>query len=348
MFPSPNSPGLAFSPSGPVSSENVSQTEIEQLLAQVESAEPSAPGTGPTVPSSPAGHKFIPRHVFPNPSVFSSSELRLLRVRHEDFTSSLAARLSIHLEMEVGLQMSKLEAVPFQKFAGGLCNPTYLTMLKLPPLAGIGLLDIPPRLGLCIVDRELGGPARAPEEARVVGKLEARLLSPVVGLIVHEWCSSWRDLLEVRPTVLGVESNSRFLRSSSPETSLLVVGVEARLGDMVEQMQFAFPHTMLEPLTLKLNAGVSGGEKPDAAAKPTPAKWNSLFDDLDIEVKAELPDIPITARQLAGLKPGDVLTLPPELMSRVQLRLGDRLGFVGNLGASNQHRAVKVAQWINR
>ena len=156
---------------------------------------------------------------------------------------------------------------------------------------------------------------------RQIGKTEARLLSPVVSLIVDEWCGIWSDLMEIRPAVLGNESNSRYLRTSAPETSMLVVGMEARLAEMAEQIQFAFPHPMLEPLTLKLNAGANGGEKPDEAPKTAPAKWNSLFDDLQIEVKAELPEIQLPAGQLAELKPGDVLSLPPEYMNEVRLRL---------------------------
>ncbi len=338
---------LDLPPVASAAKEIITQSEVEQLLAQVESVGPTALAAARQNSTNPSAHDLIRRHEFPQLSLFSSAELRRLRMRHEDFIGLLATQLSIHLGMEVGLQMSKLEALPFQKFADGLSNPTYLTMLRLQPLAGICLLDIPPRLGLSIVDRELGGPGRVPEEARQVGKIEARLLARVVGVIVHEWCSIWSDLLEVRPTVVGNESNSRYLHTSAPETSMLVVGVEARIAETVEQMQFAFPHPMLEPLTLKLNAGVNGGEKPPMPARTAPAKWNSLFDDLEIEVKAELPEIPITAEQLAGLKPGDVLTFPPELMSRVRLRLANDPGFVGNLGVSNQRRAVKITQLLH-
>jgi flagellar motor switch protein FliM len=334
--------------SSPVSNETISQSEIERLLAQVESVDPSALVPGPRAPVNLAVHEAVRRHEFPKVSLYSPAELRQLRMRHEDFISSLAARLSIHLGMELGLQMSKLETASFQSFIDGLSNPTYLSMLNLQPLAGIGLLDIPPRLGLCLVDRELGGPGRASEEARQIGKIEARLLGRVVDLIVHEWGSTWSDLLEVRPTVLGTESNSRFLTTSSPANTMLVVGVEARLGDAVEAMQFAFPHPMLEPLTLKLNAGANGGAKPDTAAKTAPPKWNSLFEDLQIQVKAELPEIQLPAGQVAGLKPGDVLTLPPELMARVRLRLADHPGFVGTLGVSSQRRAVKIEKSLAR
>jgi flagellar motor switch protein FliM len=346
MNPSPTLSELDSSSSGSASKEIISQSEVEQLLAQVGSAAPPAPATDPQAPINPAGREIIRRHDFPKLSPFSPAELRPLRMRHEDFISALATRLSIHLGMEVSLQISKLEALPFQKFAEGLSNPTWLTMLKLPPLAGVCLLDIPPRLGLCIVDRELGGPGRAAEETRQIGKIEARLLSPVVSLIVNEWCGIWSDLMEIHPTVLGNETNSRYLHTSTPENSMLVVGMETRLAETVEQIQFAFPHPMLEPLTLKLNTGADGGGKPDAAAKTAPAKWNSLFDDLQIEVKAELPEIQLPAGQVAGLKPGDVLSLPPEYMNEVRLRLAHHPGFIGTLGTSDRRRAVKIEKCL--
>jgi len=344
MNSSPTLPAPDLAHSGAESREVVSQSEIERLLAQVESVDPSVQGPGPQISVTPAARNVLSRFEFPHLSLLTPAELRRLRMRHEDFIGSLAARLSIHLGMEAGLQMSKLETMPFQKFADGLSNPTYLTMLKLQPLTGIALLDIPPRLGLCLVDRELGGPGRVPEETRQVGKIEARLLSRVVSLIVNEWSGIWSDLLEVHPTVLGNESNSRFLNTSPPSTSMLVVGMEARIAETTDQMQFAFPHFMLEPLTLKLNAKVHGGEKPETAPKAAPAKWNALFDDLDIQVKAELPEIQISAGQLADLKPGDVLTLPAELMNQVRLRMAGHPGFAGNLGVSDQRRAVKITQ----
>jgi flagellar motor switch protein FliM len=342
MKQSPNLATLDLQASGSLSNEIVSQSEVERLLAQVESVDPSAPGAGPQAAVNLTGPQAVRRHEFPKVSLYSSAELRQLRMRHEDFISSLAARLSIHMGMELSLQMSKLEAVPFQSFTDGLSNPTYLSVLKLHPLAGIGLLDIPPRLGLCMVDRELGGPGRTLEETLQIGKIEARLLGQVVDLIVQEWCGTWRDILEVRPTVLGTESNSRFLTTSEPSTVMLVVGVEMRFTDTAETMQLAFPHPMLEPLTLKLNAGANGRDKPGAAVPAALPRWNPLFDDIQIQLQAELPEIQLPAGQVARLQPGDVLNIPADLMSQVRLRLADHPGFVGTLGVSSQRRAVRI------
>ncbi|MGD0813108.1 MAG: FliM/FliN family flagellar motor switch protein [Verrucomicrobiota bacterium] len=342
MNPSPTLTDMEPAPSVSGSKEIISQSEIERLITQVESVAPAAPGAEPQAGANPAVRELVRRLEFPKLSPFSAAELRPLRMRHEDFVNALATRLSIHLGLEAILHLSKLEAQPFHQFIDGLASPTYLTMLKLQPLTGICLLDIPPKLGLCIVDRELGGPGRVTEETRPIGKIEERLLGPVVGLIVNEWCGIWNDLMEIQPVVLGNESNGRFLHTSTEGNSMLVVGVEARLGETTEQIQFAFPHPMLEPLTLKLNTGAGSGGKPDAAAKAAPAKWNSLFDDVQIELKAELPELQLPAGQVAELKPGDVLNFPAEFMNEVRLRLAHHPGFVGTLGTSNRRRAVKI------
>jgi flagellar motor switch protein FliM len=345
MNPPPAAPELETAAPSAGSKDIISQSEIERLLTQVEQVQnvsPPAPGAIPQASASPPGRELVRRFDFPKLSPFSPAELRPLRLRHEDFISALATRLSIHLGSEVALRLTKLEALPFQKFVDGLANPTYLTMLKLPPLKGICLLDIPPRLALCIVDRELGGPGRVAEEACQIGKIETRLLAPMVSLIIKEWCAIWGDLMEIQAVVLGNEGDSRFLRTSPPENSMLLVGVEMKLGETAEQIQFAFPHPMLEPLTIKLDGGTATEGKQDPAAKGAPAKWNALFDDLQIEVRAELPELQLPAGQVAELKPGDVLNLPPEFLNEVRLRLGHHPGFVGTLGVSGRRRAVKI------
>jgi flagellar motor switch protein FliM len=317
------SPDLAVQNSGAPKappSEIVLQSEIEQLLAGMGAGDAAANGPSPANESDQSEYNFLRRHEFPKLSLFPPTELRQLRERHEEFITSLAARLSAHLRMEVRLQMSGMEAIPFQRFADALSDPTYLTLLKLEPLRGIALLDMPPRLALCIVDREMGGTGRMAEEAG--------------------------QLLEVRQAILGTETNSRFLRTSTPTTCTLVVAVEVRIGEVVEQMQFAFPHSLIEPLLCKLNSKINATDKQEAAAKSSPSSWNALYDNLDVELRAVLPEIELPVEQLSALKPGDILPLPPEFMHRVRLLVSNYPGFVGNLGTAQQRRAVRIEKQI--
>jgi flagellar motor switch protein FliM len=336
-----DTPATNITPPASRGADTVSQSEIEQLLAQVESASPSLVTAGVTPPSVGSILRGSPqRHTFPKLSLFSPAELRPLRMRHEDYITALAARVSIHLGLEVSMQLSKLEVMPYLTFIEGLSSPTYLSMVKLAPLAGMALLDMPPKLALCIVDRELGGPGKAPEEPCQIGKMETRLLNPFISVVVNEWAAVWRDLMEIRPTIIGSECNSRYANTSTAETSILAIGIQTTLGPTVEQIQLAFPHPMLEPLTTKLTAAAHQEEK--AQAKPVPAKWSSLLDTMQIEVTAQLPGIELSAGEVANLKVGDVVTFPPEHVNLAEVLLAGHPAFVGTLGVINQRRAVRI------
>jgi len=240
------------------------------------------------------------------------------------------------------LQLSKLEAVPFSTFIEGLSDPTYLSLLKLHPLPGTCLLDLPPKLAMCIVDRELGGPGLATEDGRQIGKIEARLLAPVVDLIINEWCAVWKDLVDIRPAVIGSESNCRYLNTCSPRMNMLVVGVQFTLGEMVEQLQLAFPHPAIEPLTARLTASASQGDEGETTSKIARRSWNTLFDNVKIEVTARLPGLDLSARQISELKPGAILPIPSEYWNQVELLLEEHSGFVGRLGLCGDRRAVQI------
>ena len=324
----------------------IPQSEVEHLLAQAGGGDSPAVAARPGEKKDPPPPSATRPYRFRELSSLSAGELRKLKSRHEAFIESLATRLSIHLRLEVSLQMSKLETAHYHKFMDGIVNPTYLAMLKLEPLQGICLLDIPPKLGLCIVDRELGGPAQCLEDARVLSEIEARLLSRVVEIINSEWCSAWSDLLSLRPALLGYENGDGFAQTCPPETIMLILGMEARVGETTGQIQMGFPCATLEPLILKLNAGVKI-DKPRATLPAAALKWNPALNDVNIKVTAELPNLELTARQLAQIKPGDTLMITPEMAKQVRVCLAKKSKFIANLGTCNQRWAAKIVRVLN-
>ena len=150
----------------------MSPSEVEQLLASVDAGAPPAAGPGG---DSGSKQEAISRHDFPELASFSTDDLRKLRMRCESFVSSLAVRLSVHLRLECALQMTKFETVRYQALVDTLSQPAYLTLFRVEPLESICLLDIPARLALAIVDRELGGPAVWQNDVRDLTQIEAKL-----------------------------------------------------------------------------------------------------------------------------------------------------------------------------
>src|SRR3954463_7538528 len=123
------------------------QSEIDKLLAQeVAVAPPKQFLIRPDGSKGPGAPLKVEAYDFRNPNFLSEIELRRLRLLHEDFIRYLSARLSLYLRMELGLKMAKLTTVSYSKFTETLPNPTHLSLFKVEPLIGVGILDINPRL----------------------------------------------------------------------------------------------------------------------------------------------------------------------------------------------------------
>lgn len=329
----PNDPAAA--------AEVLSQSEVDRLLAQVADQETSATALKQGDETEKKDKDSIQPYDFRHPVFLSPTELRRLRIRHEDFIRALAARLSIYLRLEFSLQMSKLQTITYAKFAEALPNPTHLSLFKIEPLRGVGILDIHPRLGLTIVDRLLGGPAQSISADHDFSEIEMALLDQAVQLILFEWCHHWAGVQDLRSVLLGHENNGQFLQTAPHDTIMLALAMEAKVGDCIEQIQIALPCFTIEPLIRKL--GRVTDAPPEARLPATVTRWNRNFDEVPVPVTAIWDDLVLTARDVANLKPGDVLPLDPKCVQRVKLRLADMPKFEGSLGTTGGKWAIAVS-----
>ena len=328
--PAPEESGAAAG-SSTAPAPAVATVEDEAAPAVIEAAD------APAIPET------LRVHDFRQPAFLTAVELRRLKLCQQEFARALSARLSIYLRMEFGLRVLDLRTVGYRKFTHSLPQPTCVTLFKVEPLRGIGLLEIPPRLGIGIVDRLLGGPAQSNEEAREFSEIELALLDQIADLMLVEWCNVWSDFQALKPVLLGHEDNGRFLQTAPHDTTLIVLILETKMGDSTGQMQLAIPCQTLEGFVRKLGAPL---EAPVVESKPASPnyRWNRNLEDVAVSVTAGWNDLQLTARDVVNLKPGDVLPLDAESLQNVQICLAGVPKFEGRLGASNGKRAIAVTR----
>ncbi len=210
------------------------QSEIDKLLAQTveqSAAKQVLIRADGTRADGEADRPKVEHYDFRHPVFLSEIELRHLRLLQEDFIRYLGARLALFLRMEFGLKMAKLTTLSYAKFTDSLANPTHICLFKAEPLIGVGILDINPRLALTIADRLLGGRGHSVKAERYLTEIEIALLEDVLIIVLEEWCAQWRNEQELRPLLIGHESNGRFLQTSPKDAIMLALTLEASLGD---------------------------------------------------------------------------------------------------------------------
>ena len=333
------------------SQEDVSTPEAEALLSRVAQEQAAvlgpelkeAAGLGPELKQAAASSK---PYAFAQPALISSGEARKLRMRHEEFARSLATRLSIHLRLEFGCRLNKIDTVTYRQFVQSKPNPTYLTLFKIEALEGFGLLELPPRLGMALVDRLMGGPGTPVALSRELSEIEMALLDQVIQITLQEWCRFGAELPESRPAVLAHESQARFLQTAPNDTPLLLVSLEVRLGECVEEVILALPQPMIEPVLRKLVPASPPGSSGGAPKPAPPLQWNPELDEVRIPLDAGWSGLVITMRQLSQLKVGDVLPVAAHHCDHVQIRLARVSKFIGRLGRKGSAWAVELTQAI--
>ncbi len=301
---------------------------------------PPAPEAPVPAPAAPA----LQPHDFRHSSLLSPRQMRKLRAHETQFLNAMEARVALFLRCEFPLTLAGIQIVSYQQLTAGWSAPTHLVLFKTEPLRGVSVLEIPLRLGLAIVDRLMGGAGRLEQAEREMTQIEQALLDQIVQIVLEEWCNNWAVVKPLKPSVLGCESSGRFLQTAPPQTNMLTLALEAKLGACAGQIKLAFPYAALEPCLRQL---CGGSEPAPETPAPTPAaavKWNRGLDDVTVPVTAEWQGLELTARDLLHLKLGDVLQVSPQLAQQVCLRLGEMSKFNGRLGTVAGHWAVELTQ----
>lgn len=313
---------------------------------EVAPAPPAAEAAGSPPPPSPAAC----RPFRPAP-LLSERELRRLRQRQEEFARAAADQLALLLRQDFRLEPKDAQPLSFERWAAQAGAPTALTLFRLEPLPGACLANVPLPLGWALVDRLMGGPGRVMDANREFGEIEAALLDQVLQVLLAQWCRCWNDLAELRPALTGRESDARFLSGFAPGATLLTLAFAARCGENEGTITLAFPFATLEPLLRRLVGPLPHTQRAAASApadSPTrplaESTWNPVFDTVPLTLTISLDQVELSARQIADLKPGDWVGLPPTLAGQARVRAGGKLLFLGRLGTRNQRWAVELTQ----
>ena len=331
MSETPDSPAAAF----------LDQSEVNQLLTP----EPPATEAAVLAPGENGIGPKVERYDFRNPVLLSESEQRRLRALQDDFVRYVSARLSLYLRMEFGLKISALTTHTYGKFTDALPTPTHLSLFKLEPLAGIGILDLNPRLALTIADRLLGGRGQLVKADRPLTEIEIALVEDVVVILLEEWCEQFKSDQALRPVLVGHENNGRFLQTASRDAIMLCLTLECRFGDCLEQIQISVPYYTIEPLVKSLQARQAKDTK--AAPAGRRAAWQPSYDGISVPVRAEWQAFELTLRELTELRPGDVIEMPASVCAETQVLLNGLPKFVGTVGLNTDRVAVQLTQKLS-
>jgi flagellar motor switch protein FliM len=328
-------------------SEVLEQSEVDALLAAVDS---NSAGSGAAAPATVFGPRGaapadVQTYDFKRPERVSKDQMRALEALHEGFGRNFGAALSGYLRTIIEVSVSSIEQLTYSEFIHSLPNPTCFNLLKAEQLDGQLCLEISPLIIYPIIDRLLGGSnADLFIPQRPLTQIEQRLVQRITDRATHHLSEAWSNLTPVTFSVHDFESNPQLVQIVPPNETVVVIGFELKLGNRAGTMSLCIPYNVIEPIMHVLAAQNWFSYQRKGGQDDHVRKLTRNVHNASVELRAFLAQTTIRLNELLALQPGDIITTEKEAGREMLVQVEGRNKFLGQIGQFRGGRAIQITR----
>lgn len=250
---------------------------------------------------------------FRRPNKLGRDHVRLLQIAGETFARQMATVLTTTLRVIAQVTVASVDQLTYDEYVRSMSSPTFMAVLSLEPLHGAGVLDLPLRTSMLVVDHLLGGTGSGDQPLRPTSELEVSLARTVVERLLPELAYAFESLAALTPRLTQVEANPRFAQVAASSDMMIVVRLDVHLGNHSDVVTLALPFAALEPVLENAVLANSFGNRDVAAADRFATRLRGRLEHVPVDVSVHFHPARMTPAQLIDLRVGDVVTLPHKL-----------------------------------
>lgn len=317
--------------------EFLSQDEVDALLQGVTGkSQKNTPeqDTAGIRPYNLATQERIVRGRMPTLEIINERFARLLRIGLFNFMRRTA-------EITVG----PIRVVKYSEFVRNLVVPTNLNLVQAKPLRGTALFIFDPSLVFLVIDNLFGSDGRY--HSRVEGRdftpTEHRIIQRMLEVVFEDYEKAWMQVYPLKFEFIRSEMNTQFANIATPNEVTVATTFNIEFGSSGGEFHVCMPYAMIEPIRDLLYNSLNGetleGDK----------RWVRMLSrqikHAEIELVANLGQIPVTLSHVLKMKAGDIIAfdIPPSLVAEA-----DNVPVMEcKYGVFNGQYALKVDKMLN-
>jgi flagellar motor switch protein FliM len=279
------------------------------------------------VRSTPASDGATPYN-FRRPDRVSKEQLRSLHFLHDRFAKNLGTSLSAFLRAMTNVSMLSVEQFTYGEFLMSVPDPTAFYSIAMPPLDGVGALEVNPSIAFAMVDRMLGGTGDSPAPNRALTEIEQNVMDSVVKLLLEHLTETWRAITDVRFRIQGRETRPQMLQVTGLNEGVILLAFDISVSETRGMLSLAIPAAAIETMEEKVAEGWNRTRRQASAAEAARLQIN--LGRVPLAVKTQL-ETRMTAREVLALRPGDLVVMPQSASAPVDIHIGGVQRFTGRL-----------------
>jgi flagellar motor switch protein FliM len=259
--------------------------------------------------TAPAGGKRVRSFDFRRPNKLSRDHVRNLLIVHETFARQVTTLLSSTMRAVSSVAVRSIDQVTYDEYVRHTANPSHLSVLSVPPLPGVGLLELPVRFALTAVDLMLGGHGRHTPPDRPLTEIETGLVRTVIDRALRELAYAFESVAKLEPTVVVHESNPQFAQIAAPTDMMIVVRLKLVIEGVEADGALCYPYAMLQPILDGFDAHAGHHDRHHDEVEHDRALVATRLQDVPVELRVVFPPVALSSRDIVDLAVGDVVPL---------------------------------------
>jgi flagellar motor switch protein FliM len=317
-----------------LSTDILSQDEVDALLGGVDD------GVVDTSPDEDM-NDGVPRPFdFNNQERIVRGRLPTLEMINERFVRYFRMSFFGMLRKTPEISVKGIKMIKFAEYIHTIFVPTSLSLFKMNPLRGTGVIMMDPNLVFLLVDNFFGGDGsiHAKIEGREFTHTELRVIEKVVHMCFEDLVKAWQPVMSVNYTYHNHEVNPHMANIVSPTEVIVVSRFHIELEGGGGDIHVVYPYSMIEPIRTMLDAGVQS-DRGDIDER-----WAVLLKEELLHAKISIQSVftqkTIKISDLLNFKAGDII--PIEMPDQVVLLAEGMPIMRGQYGSHQGNAAVKI------
>lgn len=320
----------------------LSQNEIDALLAALSSGEMDAEEL-----RKEETQKKIRSYDFKRATRFSKDHIRSLTRIHENFARFLTTYFSAQLRTFVQINVVQVEQLPYDEFIRSIPKMTILNIFVAEPLEGRMVLEVHPNVAFAMLDRLLGGAGAAPSKIGNLTEIENIIMEKIFSRALETLQEAWRTVIDIEPRLEALETNPQFMQIVSPNETIALISLSTKIGDTTGMINLCIPHVVIEPIMSKLSVHHWFVSQKKTRAPEEIKLLEERVTKAQLPISAVLGTSQISIYEFLNLGVGDVITLGKSVDSGLDIKVGDKLKYIGSPGTVRDKMAVQILEVID-
>jgi flagellar motor switch protein FliM len=283
---------------------------------------------------------------FRRPTTLSREHVRTMQIVQETLARGFTTTLASTLRAVTNVSIRTIEQRPYDEYVRELPNPTLLTLLALPPLSGVAMLQIPLRVAYVATEMMLGGVGSAEQPQRSMTDLELALMRNIVELTLPEIRYAFEPVVSVEPSIVGQEANPQFAQLAAPTDMVIVASFDVKIESVTDVMTLCIPFGSLQPFLEAVSA--SKGQEGQSADKSRAERErvHAHIAASEVEACAVFRAAAATSKQVVDLQVGDLLLLNHPVGMPLTLQTGGVPIYDVTIGRVNRQLGIQIADAV--